>query len=133
MKLSCRLERWTRSGCAESDLGDLDVEGILQVVAAARNDWSTTVHVERSNQTMSISVSHGKFAVMLQRADDDFFDLLASKTQRGWDQFVHGGQPAEHPRRHIVNFAGVGAALRHWARDGTIESSRWERQAEQER
>jgi hypothetical protein len=32
----------------------------------------------------------------------DFFDLVGKSDDTGEVSFVHGGQPAEHPARHVV-------------------------------
>lgn len=134
--ITCRVETWSRTGCVGSDLGELGELGeslVLDLIASSANDESTTIEITRGTQTMFVSVSDGKFAVMLQTGEDDFYDLVKSVEEPGWVEFTHGGQSAPHPRRHIVEHEVVRQVVHEWLTTGVVASHQWERQGEYER
>lgn len=78
------------------------LEAVQQEIKAIEKDWSTTIEMATDAAQMMITASAGGYAVFASVGEDQFFDLVGDPSARGNAEFVHGGQPAEHPRRHIV-------------------------------
>jgi len=61
---------------------------------------------------------------------DDFHDRVSDPAHVGTVQFVHGGQPAEHPRRHVLDVDAAMEIVLAFLRErrGSRCSAGWEKQ-----
>lgn len=111
---------------------ELDPNTLDEIVDSLRGAWSATLRIPGNVQELALSFSSGSAAVALIAGEDEFYDLLASEPREGWAEFVHGGQPAEHPRRHCVSTADAMAYATEFLRRGSLRlpDARWERQGD---
>jgi hypothetical protein len=122
------VERFEQGGVrSESTIEVADVEALVRSLADA---WSATVRFRLGRQEFAVSTSDGRAAILLAAGDDDFFDRLADASAPGWTEFVHGGQAAPHPSRHVMSIDEALRVVAELVARGGIElpSPRWERQ-----
>jgi hypothetical protein len=95
------LERYTPTEHGTKPL-PATLELVQEEIKKIENDWSTTIELASDETQVLITASRGGYAVFASVGEDQFFDLVGDPSSRGNAEFVQGGQPAEHPRRHIV-------------------------------
>jgi hypothetical protein len=134
MATNLTLERHSQTGHSDEDIGiaevGADYENLGAFLEGIRNDWSATVRFERSDaEQLFVSASNGHYAVLLLRGDEAF-DLVGDPSQGGTIEFVHGGQPAPHPARHVAPASLALEAARAFLRNSewSTPSFRWEPQ-----
>ena len=98
------IERYSRSNFGATPDGPATPEAIEWAFHAVHEDWSSTICIasDDDSRELLITASNGSFAVFA-RIGGRFFDLVGESADAGDAEFVHGGQPAPHPRRKIVN------------------------------
>jgi hypothetical protein len=105
MKHKCNIEEFQPDGAHADHARALDSLEVGALFYSLADKWSSIVNISINGQSLSISFSRGNCAVMAALGEDDFYDLVGDLGAAGWIEFVHGGQPAEHPRRHCVPIA----------------------------
>jgi hypothetical protein len=131
--MKIRLERYQptqpEARVVESEIQPHEIP---RIVGEHENDWSTTLELHRAEEALFISASTGRLAVMASSSDGMFYDLVGAAGARGSVEFVHGGQPANHPERHIVSFSQASDAATRFAegKELGLEDPRWEQQAQ---
>ena len=129
-----KLDRFTRTTHVVDNVDHPTAEHIEERIGAMCDDWSTTIELATGENAMLITASSGRYAVMVNMGNgNDFFDLVGEPGAIGDVAFVHGGQPAEHPVRHVVKRELAVEAARSCIRDGGVslpENLLWERQSQ---
>jgi hypothetical protein len=133
MKVRAKLERFTKMARCVENIDEPTDERIEETIDGMDHDWSTTIELTCGKNTMLISASNGRYAVMVNMSDStDFFDLVGKPHDAGNIAFVHGGQPAEHPARHVVPREEAAEAAKAFVRDCGASLPRdfpWEKQS----
>ena len=133
MKVRAKLERFTKMAHSVEDIDEPTMERIEATIRGMDHDWSTTIELTCGGNAMLISASNGHYAVMVNVDDgSDFFDLVGEPLDVGDVAFVHGGQPAEHPARHVVAREMAVQAAKAFIRGRDASPSKdflWERQS----
>lgn len=135
MSVTLRVEQHeVNGGHREWELAP-DPSSIDAAIGSLREAWSATLWVRSDMQELAVSFSRGLIAILLIAGPDDFYDLDAEEPLPGRIAFAHGGQEAEHPRRHCVPLPEARAWLAKFLICGSLspEGSRWERQGDQPR
>ncbi len=133
MTISATIERHdTDNRHSISALVRLQPASAINLLASIREDWSTSVRLKGESQELIISSSNGSFVVFAKLGGDEFYDLIGDETATGWTEFVHGGEPAHHPRRHCVTENLAQAVTEAFLEIGKVDISanNWERQGE---
>jgi len=132
MRTTCLIETYDLDGTRHQTEIEADEQGLSELLESFREAWSATLRFEGNHQQLVVSFSSGHAAVMIDAGPDEFYDLLGNRSSIGWMKFVHGGQMAEHPIRHIVTFAAALAMTVEFVRQRKlpIDTTRWERQGE---
>jgi hypothetical protein len=100
MKLA--IERCTASGATREEAHEVSREAVINNLSRFRDDWSTTIWIERSEEDLlALTLSSGRLAVFTAQ-QGEFYDLVGDREATARVEFVHGGQAATHPARHIV-------------------------------
>jgi hypothetical protein len=112
----------------------LSFDAVMELVSRIRDDWSTTIALASDKHQLWVSASEGQYAAFAMIGDEDAFeayDLVGDRTAAGWTEFVHGGQPAPHPRRHCVSAEQVRSVVESFfsTREIDLAAFDWERQA----
>jgi hypothetical protein len=90
---------------------------------------SVSIEIHREPIRLIASLSDGNCALLVMAGDDDFYDLIGDRDAKGWATFTHGGQPADHPRRHFVSQEKLLEAVMAVVHEGKLSSEHeWERQ-----
>jgi hypothetical protein len=132
MKLT--IEILEKKNGAQEEVRDASLDVVRALLSSHQDDRSTTLILERAEtDVLFLSMSSGRNAVTEQRGDY-FYDLVGDPSAEGESEFVHGGQPAMHPNRHVVSLALAEHALVRFMGEADENSSalRWERQESSE-
>jgi hypothetical protein len=134
MSTDCTIEAFVRqgNGHVERRVSSISESELMAILDRLTEHWSTSIQLARDSQRLVLAASSGLFALTAMLGEDDFYDYVGSPDATGWTPFVHGGQPAEHPRRHCVRLEDVRRILLAFIRGQDIDrmDSRWERQGE---
>jgi hypothetical protein len=97
------LIRYSPTGCERTTI-EPSAEVIGATLLRIAGDWSSTLYMESddADEELMITTSRTACAVLL-RIGESFYDLLGDSLEEGVTEFIHGGQPAQHPRRHLVS------------------------------
>jgi len=128
----CNIEEFPARGPSKTKRaavgGTEDFERLLDSYAKSP---SVSIEIQRDPVKLIVSLSSGDYAVLAATGEDDFFDLVGDPDAKGWATFNHGGQPANHPRRHFVTKKLLLEAVMAVLRDGKIsDQHQWEKQGE---
>jgi len=134
MMIECKVERYQSNGAHHEWSVDLDETSAGNLLDSLLNEWSATLWIPGKAQELAVSTSSGMVALMLTAGDDAFYDCIGDEREQGWFQFVHGGQPANHPRRKSVPLAEAKTIVVEFMSTGSVAlpSARWEIQGEYE-
>jgi hypothetical protein len=109
---------WARY--AESDFKRTPIApvAIAPTIAHVRGDWSSMLVMDSGDEEVSLMItsSLGGYAALL-RANGSFYDLVGDRDARGFVEFVHGGQPRPHPRRHLIGVDLASLAAKRFCDD----------------
>jgi hypothetical protein len=130
--MRARLERFTGQTHEVNEIDEPTIERIEEAIRQMGGDWSTTIELSAGKNTMFISASGHDYAVMVNVEDGrEFFDLVGEPNAVGEIDFVHGGQLAKHPLRHVAKRAVVVDIASSFIRTGGADLPKdfpWERQ-----
>lgn len=128
--IESEIEQHDIDGAHRRWLVDLHQGNADEILESIQTAWSVTLRILGRGQEMAVSFSNGLAAIMLTAGEDDFYDFVAREPQNGWAEFVHGGQPAEHPRRHCVSALEALSCVKEFLLKGSVAlpDTRWERQ-----
>lgn len=131
MKIECHVEQHEAGGAHRQWTVNLDRSTIAEVFDSLCGAWSVTMSIPGDGQETWVSFSGGMAAVTLA-VGGEFYDFVASEPKAGWVNFVHGGQPADHPRRHCLSISEVTAIVGDFLAAGSVsvDNVRWEHQGE---
>lgn len=132
MSIACNMDQYETDGTCRQWTVDADRANANEVLRSIQDAWSATMRVPGRDQDMMVSFSNGMVAVMIAAGGDDFYDLVAREPQNGWVEFVHGGQPADHLRRHCIPIGEALTWVIAFLDNGGIAlpDARWERQGD---
>jgi hypothetical protein len=132
MKISAMIESYVPNGHSLDPISPIEPRKLAEVIASIRNDYSTTIELASDKETLMVAASEGKFAATVMTLEDgNAYDLVGDASLRGWIEFVHGGQPADHPARHCVSEELVKEVVEKFLSSGRIDrqSFNWEQQS----
>lgn len=114
---------------------DVDPSTVKSFLESLQGAWSATLRIPGNGQEMAVSLNEGRVAILLSVGDDEFYDLIAGEPLDGWTEFVHGGQMAEHSRRHCVSVSEAVACAAEFLKSRAVPlpNARWEHQEEHQR
>lgn len=129
-KALCHIETFDQDGNLSEESATVDDVTIGSLIDRERDTWSTTLRIYGDGQELALSLSSGHAALLLTTGPDDFYDRVGEASLRGSVEFVHGGQAADHPRRHVLSVETATTVAREFLLGGRITplSSEWEKQ-----
>jgi hypothetical protein len=130
MTIIGELEIYEPDGRHSRESIGVDERTLPTLLDSLTKRWSASLRLRRRDQELVVSSSHGHFAVFAAQGDDEFYDLVGSPQAVGAISFAHGGQEAEHHRRHLVSPENVRAIISQLLMDRlTLDPTAWERQS----
>ena len=130
--MRARLERFAGRTHNVDDIDDPTIERIEEAIRQMGGDWDTTIELSGYKNAMFISANGERYAVMVNVEDGrEFFDLVGEPNAVGEIDFVHGGQTAKHPLRHVANREVAVDVAKSFVRNGGAslpQEFTWERQ-----